>query len=251
MIEPFENATASVALLVATLLGIRALLALLQRRGSGSGRRLRVVESCALSQRQRLHVVEVEGRRVLVGATDHGIQLLERLQENVSSQADEAPAKKSPLRALASTLVWIVLATLPADAIAASDLDLASLREATQPERLAATIEVLGLLTLVSVAPSLLLLGTCFTRIVIVLSLMRQAIGVNQLPPNQVLVGLALILTIYAMTPVAESVRTNAVDPYIAEEIDARKLQWSTELDRFASSCCVKRGARTSLSSRS
>ena len=74
-------------------------------------------------------------------------------------------------------------------------------------------------MTLVSVAPSILLMATCFTRVVIVLAFLRQAIGVQHLPPNQVLVGLALFVTLFVMAPVAERIQTESIDPYMSQEI--------------------------------
>jgi flagellar biosynthetic protein FliP len=91
------------------------------------------------------------------------------------------------------------------------------------PEELSSALEMLALLTLVSVAPAILLMATCFTRIVVVLALLRQAIGLQHMPPNQVLVGLALFLTLGVMSPVGEQVRVAAYEPYVAEQIDARE----------------------------
>ncbi len=82
------------------------------------------------------------------------------------------------------------------------------------------TIELLALMTAVTLLPAALLMMTAFTRIVIVLSILRQAIGAGQTPPNQVLVGLALFLTLFVMSPVVDKIRTDAVAPYMAGNID-------------------------------
>ncbi len=84
---------------------------------------------------------------------------------------------------------------------------------------LAAPIQVLLLLTLLSVAPAMLMLLTAFTRIVIVLSMLRQALAMPSTPPNTVLVSFALLLTIYVMLPVFEEVNRAAVTPYINKEL--------------------------------
>ncbi len=94
------------------------------------------------------------------------------------------------------------------------------LGDATQPDRISTTLELVLLLTLFSIAPSVLLMATCFTRVVIVLALLRQALGVAQLPPNQVIIGLALAITVFAMAPVGAQLEREALDPYVAEEID-------------------------------
>ena len=82
------------------------------------------------------------------------------------------------------------------------------------------SIDIILLLTILTLLPSILIMMTGFTRIIIVLSLIRNGLGLQQMPPNQVLVGLALFLTFFVMSPVIEEVKTNAYEPYIAEEID-------------------------------
>ena len=84
---------------------------------------------------------------------------------------------------------------------------------------LAIPLQILLLLTLLSFIPALLIAMTSFTRIVIVLSLLRQALGVQQIPPNQVLIGLALLLTVFIMRPVGERLHTQVVQPYLAQSL--------------------------------
>ena len=83
----------------------------------------------------------------------------------------------------------------------------------------AVVIQILGLLTVLSLAPAFFIMVTSFTRIVIVLSFLRQAIGTQQAPPNQVLVSLALFLTFFVMAPVWQTVYGHAVQPLMAEQI--------------------------------
>jgi len=78
-------------------------------------------------------------------------------------------------------------------------------------------------LTLLAVAPSLLILLTSFTRIIIVLSLTRQALGLQNVPPNQLLAGLALFLSLFIMSPVISQVNSDAVQPYLAGKITAEQ----------------------------
>lgn len=80
-------------------------------------------------------------------------------------------------------------------------------------------LQILFLLTILSLAPSILIMMTSFTRIIIVLSLTRSALGTQQLPPNPVLVGLALFLTFFVMMPVGRDINTNALQPYLDEKI--------------------------------
>jgi flagellar biosynthetic protein FliP len=87
------------------------------------------------------------------------------------------------------------------------------------PQQISQGLQLLILLTVLTLAPAILIMGTAFTRIVIVLSLTRQAIGTPTLPPNQVLVGLALILTFFVMQPTLETINSQALQPYLKEQI--------------------------------
>ena len=89
------------------------------------------------------------------------------------------------------------------------------------------TIQLLALMTAVTLLPAALLMMTAFTRIVIVLAIVRQAIGAGQTPPNQVIVGLALFLTLFVMSPVIDRIKVEAVNPYMAGTVDS-----SAALDR-------------------
>jgi flagellar biosynthetic protein FliP len=92
--------------------------------------------------------------------------------------------------------------------------------EAAQgPQEVASGVQILLLLTVLTLAPSLLIMVTSFTRTIIVLSLLRNAIGVPQLPPNQVLIGLALFLTFFVMAPTWNQINQSAVQPFMAGEI--------------------------------
>lgn len=86
------------------------------------------------------------------------------------------------------------------------------------PEEVAVGVQILLLLTVLSLAPAFLVLMTSFTRIVIVLSFVRSAIGTQQVPPNQVLIGLALFLTLFTMSPTLEAVNRDAFQPYVRGE---------------------------------
>ncbi len=87
------------------------------------------------------------------------------------------------------------------------------------PSGRATGVQLLLLLTTLSLAPALLIMVTSFTRIIIVLSLVRNAIGVPQLPPNQVLIGIGFLLTVFVMAPVWTVVNEEALQPYLNSEI--------------------------------
>lgn len=94
---------------------------------------------------------------------------------------------------------------------------------------LAPQLKILALLTLLSLLPAIVLTMTSFTRTVIVLSFVRQGVGTPQSPPNQVLVGIAIFITIFTMTPVVDRVMTDAYEPYVAGKIkEAEAMERAT-----------------------
>ena len=95
--------------------------------------------------------------------------------------------------------------------------------EVTEPSELSTTLQIVILLTVLALAPSLLIMVTSFIRITIVLSFLRHAMGANQMPPSQLLVGLALILTFFIMAPVASKSYSEGVKPYIEEQISGEE----------------------------
>jgi flagellar biosynthetic protein FliP len=94
---------------------------------------------------------------------------------------------------------------------------------ATKPSDVALSLQILLLLTILTLAPTLLVLVTSFTRVVVVLSFVRTALGTNQVPPTQVLVGLALLLTFFIMNPVIVDINKNALQPYLANKISQQR----------------------------
>jgi flagellar biosynthetic protein FliP len=90
---------------------------------------------------------------------------------------------------------------------------------ASGPQDVALTIQIIALITVLSMAPAILLMLTSFTRILVVLGFIRGAIGLQQTPPNQVIASIALFLTVFTMAPVWNEVYASAVTPYMQEEI--------------------------------
>ncbi len=87
------------------------------------------------------------------------------------------------------------------------------------PQNVSAALQILLLVTVISLAPAILVMVTSFTRVIVVLSLVRNAIGIPQLPPNQVLIGLALFLTAFVMAPSIKVINETAVRPYLDGQI--------------------------------
>jgi flagellar biosynthetic protein FliP len=88
-----------------------------------------------------------------------------------------------------------------------------------QPGAPTVVLQIFLLMTVISLAPAILIMVTSFTRIVIVLSLLRRALGTMQMPPNQVMIGLALFLTFFVMTPVWQKINQSALQPYLDKKI--------------------------------
>jgi flagellar biosynthetic protein FliP len=110
-------------------------------------------------------------------------------------------------------------------AAAAPVVNLASnlqLPDLSNRQTVSSTLQLVILLTVLSLAPAILLMMTSFTRIIIVLSLLRQGLGAPQLPPNQVLVGLAMFMTFLVMAPTWQRVNSEAVQPYLSGALDQK-----------------------------
>lgn len=122
------------------------------------------------------------------------------------------------MRLTLQMLVGLLLVALGVgfgEAALAQGVPLVSVTGGKGAQQYSMTLQLLALMTLLSVLPSILLMMTAFTRIIIVLSILRQALGTGQTPPNTVLVGLALFLTLFVMSPVFDNVYQNAVSPYM------------------------------------
>jgi flagellar biosynthesis protein FliP len=85
------------------------------------------------------------------------------------------------------------------------------------------TLQILGIMTMLTFLPALLMMVTSFTRIIIVFSILRQALGLQQSPSNQILIGLALFLTLFIMQPVFDKANADALQPYINQKINAQE----------------------------
>ncbi len=94
------------------------------------------------------------------------------------------------------------------------------MEEAKKPEHVSSSIEIIMLLTILTLAPSILVMATSFTRIVIVLSFVRRALATQELPPNQIIVGLSLILTFMVMSPTLQAIKRDSLDPYTSSETE-------------------------------
>lgn len=98
-----------------------------------------------------------------------------------------------------------------------------SFNSSENPQDVVNTFEILSVLTILAMAPSILIMMTSFTRIIIVLSFVRNALGTQQMPPNQVLIGIALFLTFFIMAPIGTQINDEAIQPYINGQIEQQE----------------------------
>ena len=137
------------------------------------------------------------------------------------ARAEGLPAFAAGLLALFAFLCPLLC---PLVAGAATDVVMPQLQMSlsgaqTEPEKVALTLEILFLLTVLSLAPAIMMTVTSFTRIIIVLHFLRQAMGIQQIPPAQILASLALFMTVAIMFPVGKQINDQAFQPYLDERI--------------------------------
>ncbi len=117
-------------------------------------------------------------------------------------------------------ILLLGLMTLAPNAMAAIDIPAVTLTSSEEgSQEYSVSIQILVLMTILTLLPSFVIMLTSFTRIIIVFAILRQAIGMQTTPSNQILVGLALFLSIFVMAPVFTEVNQSAIEPYLAEEL--------------------------------
>jgi flagellar biosynthetic protein FliP len=119
----------------------------------------------------------------------------------------------------------IALSVISGDIVSAQTLPKITLGvdKADSPKDLSVTLQILLFMTVLTLAPAIIIMVTSFIRIVVVFAFLRQAIGTNQMPPNQLLIGLALILTAFIMAPSIERINQTAIQPYMRAEINQQQ----------------------------
>jgi len=156
--------------------------------------------------------------------------------QNVSGGAN--PLQQLQRLLLAAVVLGIGLSALfltPENSAAAAPQTAApfisiGMDQTQEPGKMAVVMQIFLLMTVLSLAPAILIMLTSFTRVVIVLSLLRRALGTMQMPPNQVIIGLALFLTFFIMTPVWQQINQTALQPYLENKIEQQQaLQKAAE----------------------
>lgn len=120
---------------------------------------------------------------------------------------------------LMAVVALLLLFLAQSDAFAQGIPTIKGLERSNNPEDVVTTLEIVILLLILTFAPAILLMMTAFVRIVIVLSFVRRALSTQELPPNQIIIGLSLILTVMVMMPTLTKIKDNALDPYLDRQI--------------------------------
>lgn len=129
---------------------------------------------------------------------------------------------------LKEMLIFFIFLFLPMVSFASTDSGIilpnvqVSFNPLQKPSEFVGVLRIFLILTVLSLAPAILIMMTSFTRIVIVLSFLRQALGTQQMPPNQVIIGLALFLSFFIMAPTLKMISSSALEPYLHEKINQK-----------------------------
>ncbi len=119
-------------------------------------------------------------------------------------------------------LIFLLLMFFPWEALAQVTVPNVSLglKSTEDPKEIVDSIKIILLLTVLTLAPAILILMTCFTRIIVIFSFLRQALGTQQMPPNQLLVGLSLFLTFFIMRPAFNEINNEALKPFLDGQLN-------------------------------
>ncbi|HMK61496.1 MAG TPA: flagellar type III secretion system pore protein FliP [Dissulfurispiraceae bacterium] len=219
----------AVIILLALLGGLYLLLKFLKGRIIPGKGIIEMIHYQPFGPKKGVAIVKIVKDYVVLGIADENISMLGRLNpadvDEALKQADSKVTAPQPgikglfggkFKGLFALLIAVML-TLP---------NISAAQPATSGAvpgffGLNSPVELLAFLTVIAFLPALLVMTTCFTRIVIVLSFLRQALGTPQVPPTQVIIGLSLFITFFVMSPVFDSIYNNAYVPYSKKEIKA------------------------------
>jgi len=156
--------------------------------------------------------------------------ILANYKEAVKRQKAAEKAKITPVKRrlfkLGAAIIVFATVFMIGFAVTAADTGVSlTLNGIESPSGTANSLQIILMLTVLSLAPSILIMMTSFTRIIIVLSLLRNALGLQQSPPNQVLVGIALFLTFFIMAPVGQEINKTAYQPYVNKQITMQQAE--------------------------
>ncbi len=237
-VQGFPGSWSGPVILLALMAGA---LAFGKRTRAKAARAIKVLGAVPISQSQRLVTVKFGNRVLLLGQSASQINILadtsspEEIKQLEPEPAPEGAESGTISRLFAgsawagkprSAALWIVplalglmLAASAAQAQQFPNIAGINFEAARSPQQAVGSVQILILMSVLAFVPALILMVTSFTRIIIVLSLLRQAIGLPQIPPNQVIVALSLFLTLFVMRPQLAAINEAALDPYLKGRI--------------------------------
>ena len=229
----FELIKVTIALLV-VLGGIYLFVRLLKQKMLPDDEIIKILHYQAFGQKKGIAVIKVLKEYLVVGVADANISLLSKLnpsdvEETLKKQPEvRTQNTESRIKDFFKGKFFVSVVSILASV--SCILYSASFAFAAPPPAapagggflgLTSPLELLLFLTVLSFLPAILVMTTCFTRIVVVLSFLRQALGTPQVPPQQVIIGLALFITFFVMSPVIDRIYSEAYVPYTKKELNA------------------------------
>ena len=222
----------TLALLI-VLGGLYLLLRFLKQRILPHKGMIEIVQYQPFGPKKGIAVIKVLKEYLVVGVADENISLLSKpnpidVEEALKQQpAVSSQESRGKIKDLIKWKFLVIFLLFTACFLLPTSYSIAA--PAPPPPAgggflgLTTPLELLLFLTLLSILPAILVMTTSFTRIVVVLSFLRQALGTPQVPPTQVIIGLSLFITLFIMSPVVDNIYTNAYQPYSKKEINAEE----------------------------
>ena len=216
--------------MLAFLGGMYLLLRYLKSRVMSKSGIIEIIHYQSFGPKKGVAIVKIMKDYVVLGVADANISLLGKLNqadvvESMTLMAEKAAPANPGLKSIFSGKMPRFFAVIAAALLLMPSVSFAAAPSAGASGFLGlnSPVELMFLLTVIAFLPAMLVMTTCFTRIVIVLSFLRQALGTPQVPPTQVIIGLALFLTLFVMTPVMDKIYSDAYLPYSKKEIKAEE----------------------------
>ncbi|GIW21471.1 MAG: hypothetical protein KatS3mg068_0478 [Candidatus Sericytochromatia bacterium] len=202
---------------------------------SGKNKRIKLIEKYFLEPKKVLYIIEIDSKELLLASSENNLQVISELNEirnmNIDNIANKENKTKSFSDYLNLPIVFISLlilfsvfsdASFAQSSISNSQQNFLSNIDLKAPvtlKDLGTPLQLIFFMAFLTLLPFFFIMTTSFIRIIIVLGFLRQAIGTQQVPPNQVIMGIAIFLTVYIMSPVWQEINEKALSPYLDNKI--------------------------------
>jgi flagellar biosynthetic protein FliP len=227
----FELIKVTVALLI-VLGGLYLLLRFLKQRVLHNKGLIEIVQYQPFGPKKGVAIVKVLKEYLVLGIADESISLLSKpnhtdVEEALQKTEDRSQKSEVGIKDLLKRSKFFIFVCAVSSVFCVLSSSVFAAPAPPPPAGgflgLTTPLELLLFLTLLSILPAILIMTTCFTRIVVVLSFLRQALGTPQVPPTQVIIGLSLFITLFVMSPVVDRIYADAYQPYTKKEINAEE----------------------------